>query len=107
VLKDLPEDLDKTYEQTLLGIDKEKRVYAQRLFKCLSESIRPLRVEELGEIFAVQFDATDTPSFNENFRAPDAEEAVMSAGTSLIAIVDQEGHRIVQFSHFSVKEYLT
>src|SRR6266849_2965541 len=107
VLKDLPESLDKTYEQTLLGIDKEKRVYAQRLFKCLSESIRPFRVEELGEIFAVQFDATDTPLFNENLRPPDAEEGVMSTCTSLIAIVDQEGHRIVQFSHFSVKEYLT
>src|SRR6266849_6981493 len=107
VLKDLPESLDKTYEQTLLGIDKEKRVYAQRLFKCLSESIRPLRVEELGEIFAVQFDATDTPLFNENLRPPDAEEAVMSACTSLIDIVDREGHRIVQFSHFSVKEFLT
>jgi ankyrin repeat protein len=107
VLKGLPESLDKTYEQTLLGIDKEKRVYAQRLFKCLSESIRPLRVEELGEIFAVQFDATAAPSFNENLRPPDAEEAVMSACTSLISIVNREGHRIVQFSHFSVKEFLT
>ena len=36
VLDDLPESLDKTYEQTLLGVDKEKRKYAQRLFQCLS-----------------------------------------------------------------------
>src|SRR6266852_6414721 len=106
VLKDLPESLDKTYERTLLGIDKEKREYAQRLFKCLSESIRPLRVEELGDIFAVQCDGT-APSFNENLRPPDAEEAVMSACSSLISIVNREGHQIVQFSHFSVKEYLT
>src|ERR1700733_457875 len=64
-------------------------------------------VKKLREIFAVQFEATDTPSFNEKFRASDAEEAVMSTCTSLIAIVDQEGHRKVEFSHFSVKEYLT
>ena len=106
MLKDLPESLDKTYGQALLGIDKEKRAYAQRLFKCLSESIRPLRVEELGEIFAVQFDGTAAPLFNENLRPPDAEEAILSACTSLIAIVNLGGHQIVQFSHFSVKEYL-
>jgi len=41
-LSELPESLDETYEQTLLGIDKEKRRYAQRLFQCLSVSSRPL-----------------------------------------------------------------
>src|SRR6266404_2845816 len=107
VLADLPESLDKTYEQALLGIDKEKRIYAQCLFQCLSVSIRPLRVEELAEILAVELDSTAVPSFNEDLRPPDAEEAVLSACSSLIAIVDREGGQIVQFSHFSVKEYLT
>jgi Ankyrin repeats (3 copies)/Ankyrin repeat len=32
---------------------------------------------------------------------------VLSACSSLISIVDRGGHQIVQFSHFSVKEYLT
>jgi hypothetical protein len=91
----------------LLGIDKEKRKYAQRLFQCLSVSIRPLRVEELAEILAVQFDATAAPSFNEDLRPWNAEEAVLSACSSLIAIVDMEGGQSVQFSHFSVKEFLT
>ena len=31
----------------------------------------------------------------------------MSVCTSLIAIVDRGGHQVVQFFHFSVKEYLT
>src|SRR5258708_39409857 len=31
----------------------------------------------------------------------------MSACSSLIAIIDKEGHKVVQFSHFSVREYLT
>ena len=91
----------------MLGIDKEKREYAQRLFKCLSVSIRPLRVEELADIFAVQFDTTAPPSFNEDLRPLDAEEAVLSACSSLIAVVNREGSQVVQFSHFSVKEFLT
>jgi hypothetical protein len=107
VLADLPEGLDETYERALLGIDKQKRQYAQRLFQCLLASIRPLRVEELAEIFAVQFDGTATPLFDKTFRPADAREAVLSACSSLVAVVDREGYQIVQFAHFSVKEYLT
>jgi len=95
VLADLPESLDKTYEQALLGIDKEKRIYAQCLFQCLSVSIRPLRVEELAEILAVEPDSTAVPSFNEDLRPPDAKEAVLSSCSSLIAIVYREGGQIV------------
>jgi ankyrin repeat protein len=107
VLEDLPKTLDETYGRTLLGIDEEKREYAQRLFRCLAVSIRPLRVEELAEILAIRFPKATHPTFNTAWRPENAEEAVLSACTSLISIVDREGHRVVQFSHFSVKEYLT
>src|SRR5713226_4746333 len=107
VLDDLPESLDETYDRTLMGIDKEKREYAQRLFRCLVVSIRPLRVEELAEVFAVRLPNAAPPTFNAAWRPDNAEEAVMSACSSLISIIDKEGHKVVQFSHFSVKEYLT
>jgi Ankyrin repeats (3 copies) len=107
VLADLPGGLDETYERTLLGIDKQKRKFAQRLFQCLLVSIRPLRVEELAEILAIRFDGAAPPTFNADWRPVNAEEAVMSACSSLIAIVDRGGRQVVQFSHFSVKEYLT
>src|SRR6266852_7113001 len=105
----LPKSLDETYERTLFNIDPEKREFAQRLFQCLAVSIRPLRVDELSEILAIQFDevASDTPTFNAAWRPENAEEAVISACSSLIAVVDEGGHQVVQFSHFSVKEYLT
>ena len=107
VLSDLPKTLDETYGRTLLGIDEEKREYAQRLFQCLTVSIRPLRVEELAEIFAVRFDKAKHPKFNAAWRLENAEEALISACSSLVSIVDREGSRVVQFSHFSVKEFLT
>lgn len=106
ILDDLPKSLDETYSQTLLGIDEEKREYAQRLFRCLTISIRPLRVEELAEIFAVRFDEAAPPTFNPDWRPVDGSEAVLSACSSLVSIVDVAGSQIVQFAHFSVKEFL-
>jgi hypothetical protein len=70
-------------------------------------SIRPLHVKELAEVLAVQYDATAAPSFDEDLRPSDAEEAVLSACSSLITIVDRDGSQVVQFNHFSTKEFLT
>jgi len=88
-------------------IGEEKREYAQRLFRCLTVSIRPLRVEELAEVLAVQFDEAESPTFNADWRPENPEEMLMSVCSSLIAIVDRGGHQVIQFSHFSIKEYLT
>jgi hypothetical protein len=107
VLEDLPKTLDETYSRTLLGIDGEKREYIQRLFRCLSVSIRPLRVKELAEVLAIQFPKAAPPTSNAAWRPENSVEAVLSACSSLISIVNRGGHQIVQFSHFSVKEYLT
>lgn len=100
--------MDETYEQILLNIDAEKREYAQRLFQCLTLSIRPLRVNELAEILAIRFDDSgSTPNYNASWRSRDAEEAVLSACSGLITVANIDGSRVVQFSHFSVKEFLT
>jgi ankyrin repeat protein len=106
-LKNMPKTLDETYERALREIDEEMRQYAQRLFQCLAVSIRPLHVEELAEILAVQFDAGEFPEFNSDWRFGDAEEAVLSVCSNLISVVDVGGSQVVQFSHFSVKEFLT
>ena len=107
ILEHLPETLDETYEHTLLRIDKVKQEFAHRLFQCIAVSVRPLRVEELAEILAVRFDAGALPQFNTRWRLGDAEEAVLSACSSLITVVNVNGSRIVQFAHFSVQEFLT
>ena len=78
-LNDLPKTLDETYGRTLLGIDEEKREFAQRLLRCLLVSVRPLQVEELAEILAFQFHEASPPIFDAAWRPLDAEEAVMSA----------------------------
>ena len=99
--------LDETYERILLSIARERQGYAQRLFQCLAESIRPLHAEELAEILAIQFCRETLPNYDVNWRPENPEEAVLSACSSLLTIVDMGTSRVVQFSHFSVKEYLT
>lgn len=107
VLDDLPEPLDEMHEVALLRISKEKREYAFRLFQCLAVTVRPLRVEECAELLAVRFEADALPNYDAGWRLRgDAEEAVLSIGSSLISVVKEDGIKVVQFPHFSVKEYL-
>ena len=103
----MPETLDGTYEQSLRRIDKQKRDFACRLFQCLVVSKRPLLVEELGELFAIQPDVDTIPTFDARCRPENPEEFVLSTCSTLVAIVKNRGQRIVQFSHFSVREYMT
>ena len=108
ILSKLPETLDETYERILQEIPKSNRVHTHRLLQCLTVAVRPLRVKELAEVLAVDLDATDgIPKLNEDLRWEDQEQAVLSACSSLIAVVEDDGSRVVQFSHFSVKEFLT
>jgi hypothetical protein len=76
--------------------------------QCLVVAVRPLRVEELAEILAVDFeDASGIPKLKPSWRWEDHEQAVLTSCSSLIVIVDTDVPRVVQFSHFSVKEFLT
>jgi ankyrin repeat protein len=110
ILDELPETLDETYERVLREINKANREHARRLLQCLTVALRPLRVEELAEVLAIDFDAPargGIPQLNPNWRWADQHQAVLSTCSSLIAIVDDGNSKVVQFSHFSVKEYLT
>ena len=108
VLAELPESLDETYERILQQIPKPNRVHAHRLLKCLVVAAYPLKVEELAEVLAIDFSETGmTPTVDGTLRWEDKERAVLSACSSLITIVQGRGSRLVQFSHFSVKEFLT
>jgi hypothetical protein len=105
-LNELPITLDDTYVRTLQCIPEEEWQHAHRLFQCLIAAIRPLRVEELAELFAIEFDSKAGPRLIERWRPEDPEDDLISVCSSLIAIVDVRDSKVVQFSHFSVKEFL-
>ena len=70
---------------------------------------RPLYLEELAEVLAFHFDEAPggIPTLNTDWRREDQERAVLSTCSSLITVVHYGDSRVVQFSHFSVKEFLT
>ena len=108
ILDELPESLDETYERVLKEIKRPNRDHARHLLSCLVAAVRPLRVEELAEVLAVDYeDEEGIPRLNPHWRWEDGEQALLTSCSSLIAIVESGRFRVVQFSHFSVKEYLT
>ena len=107
ILDELPKDLDETYERILREIRKPNQGHAHKLLQCLVVAVCPLRIEELAEVLAFDFNVGGTPKLNPGWRWEDQEEAVMSACSSLVTIVKDGESRFVQLSHFSVKEFLT
>jgi ankyrin repeat protein len=110
VLDDLPVTLDETYGRILRDINKANKDHARHLLQCLTVAIRPLRVEELAEVLAVDFDAANQngiPRLNPDWRWADQQQAVLSTCSSLVSISDYGSSQLIQFSHFTVKEYLT
>ncbi|KAN0127948.1 Ankyrin repeat-containing domain protein [Lactarius tabidus] len=108
-LNELPESLDGTYERVMMEIKRANQSHAYRMLQCLTVANRPLSVAELAEILAFDFDEAKgggIPKLNSNWRWEDHEQAVLSTCSSLVTVFPNDESPIVQFSHFSVKEFL-
>ena len=106
-LDELPATFDETYERTLREINDANSEYARRLLLCVAVTSRPLRVDELAEILAFDFERP-IPAFREECRMKNPVEAVLSTCSTLLSVVDDwDFSQLVQFAHFSVKEFLT
>ena len=109
-LDELPESLDRTYERVMMEIMRANQSHAYRMLQCLTVANRPLSVAELAEILAFDFNEIKggIPKLNANWRWDDHEQAVLSTCSSLVTVVpnDYDESPVVQFSHFSVKEFL-
>ena len=106
-LSELPESMDETFVRILREIKMEARGPAYRLLQCISVAVRPLRVEELAEILAVDFDGAEVPWLVGGRRWEQPEEAVQTICSNLVMVVDTGHSRVIQFSHFSVEDFLT
>ena len=87
-----------------------KRKHAIRLLRCLAFSRRPLRVNEIAEVLATRFDSGQIPRLHKDQRSTKPDEDVLLAGSTLITTIKPGVHgntRVVQFSHYSVVEFLT
>jgi len=106
-LDELPATLDGTYERTLREIKETNWEFARRLLLCVCVVSRPLKVEELAQFLAFDFKAgQQIPKFREDWCLEDPVEAVLSTCSTLLSLVMVEDSQVIQFSHFSVKEFL-
>ena len=109
VLDHLPESLDETYLHVLRAIPPVNQAHAHRMLQCLVAAVRPLRVSELAGLLSFEFDTAQggIPKYHEAWQLDDQTQAVLSTCSSLVTIIDDSQYgQIVQFSHFSVKEFL-
>jgi ankyrin repeat protein len=105
-LEELPKSLDETYMRILKEINNANGEHAYQLLQCLVVACRPLTVEELAEVLVFDFSGL-IPKLNADWRCEDQEAAVLSVCSSLVSVVNDNGSWVVQFAHFSVKEFLT
>jgi hypothetical protein len=109
-LASLPRTLDQTYDRILTAISEEYAEYAMRILQWLTFSARPLSVEEVAEVVAI--DVARDPAFDCDEVLEDPLEA-LNICSSLVTITTNEvnrrsgsAQRIVALAHYSVQEYL-
>jgi hypothetical protein len=106
----LPPNLDQTYNRILAAIDEDYSQYALRILQWLTFSVRPLLIDEVAEVVAI--DAKRDPAFDRDEVLEDPLE-VLNICSSLVTMTDDDNYRvgessrqIIALAHYSVKEYL-
>ncbi|KAI1580556.1 Ank-2 multi-domain protein [Pyrenophora tritici-repentis] len=109
-LATLPRTLDQTYDRILSAISEEYSEYAMRILQWLTFSERPLSVEEIAEVVAI--DVARDPAFDRDEVLEDPLEA-LDICSSLVTITKNEAggrlrpaQQIIALAHYSVQEYL-
>ncbi|KAH9203372.1 ankyrin repeat-containing domain protein [Leptodontidium sp. 2 PMI_412] len=110
-LKSLPKTLDETYARILLSIDEDYSQDAFRILQWLVYSARPLRIEEMVEVIAID---TEESQLNPENRLPDPRDLLTICSSLVTTIsVTVNGNNgatnditELRLAHFSVKEYL-
>ena len=122
-LKTLPNTLDATYNRILLNIPEEQQEKFKLILQFLCFSERPMRLDELAEVVTVAVNSEGNLHYDWKNRMGDISYLLAKCG-SLVSLSSRShrfwktfqqlpispektiAERIVQLSHFSVKEYL-
>lgn len=110
-LANLPKNLDDTYARILCSIEEEHKEHALHILQWLVSSTRPLTIEEVAEVIAI--DVTTEPMFDAERRFLDKRD-ILQVCSSLVTTVEvvkesamgRETYTELRLAHFSVKEYL-
>lgn len=130
-LATLPADLDQTYERVVCNISKEDSKYAIRMLRWLARAVRPLSMDELAGVIAIDHDRE--PAFVPREVLEDPMD-ILNIGSGLITLsanttsgeisvdpqrlqkfllpgkarqeLEREERLVISVAQFSVQEYL-
>ena len=111
-LKSLPKTLDDTYTRILLSINEEYTQDALNVLQWLAFSARPVRIEEVAEVVAVdlecalQFDSERRLLELRDLLVICSSLVTISSATLEYSNGSLEETEELRLAHFSVKEYL-
>jgi len=87
-LADLPQGLDKTYDQILLGMNQKDHGYAKIFLQWLSFAVRPLTLKELAATASIDLSAENGPEYKSDNELQDIKD-VLKICSSLV--IQSEG----------------
>ena len=112
-LRSLPKDLDDTYARILQSIDDEHSKLVATIVQWLAYSEEPMSLAEISEALIV--DPDDDHQFDLERRLEDPQDLLRICSSLVTTVPRRGGHlaspgsgevRVLQFAHFSVREYL-
>ena len=106
-LRSLPRDLDDTYTRILQDIDnKGYGDQVAKIMQWLACSVAPMSLVEIAEVFTVDMESDTLIDFERRLEDP---QDILALCSSLVLLIGKgTGRRteILQFAHFSVREFL-
>ncbi|EMD37982.1 hypothetical protein CERSUDRAFT_122810 [Gelatoporia subvermispora B] len=84
-LHSLPETLYGTYDRILNGVEENKADRLLRIFQCLTVCRRPLRIQELAEVLAVDVES-DIPELKTEWRYNNPDVTVLAMCSTLVVV---------------------
>jgi len=100
-LANLPQGLDKTYDQILLGIKKKDHAYAKMFLQWLSFAVFPLTLRELAATAAVDLSAENGPEYNSDNELQNIKDVLIICSS---LVMESEG---VIYNYTRLKQLLT
>ncbi|KAI8664541.1 NACHT domain-containing protein [Fusarium keratoplasticum] len=108
-LEPLPATLEETYERSLLAIEEKRREGFRHILRWLSFSARPMHLDEITEVLAIDFSTKPRPQYDPRKRLVNSAKFFHKHSNlvSVSTVKDSTGqHQELRLAHLSVRDYL-
>ncbi|RSL89352.1 hypothetical protein BHE90_001645 [Fusarium euwallaceae] len=108
-LDSLPATLEETYARSLLAIEEKRREGFRHILRWLSFSARPMHLDEITEVLAIDFSAKPRPHYDPRKRLVNPAKFFHKHSNlvSVSTVKDSAGkHQELRLAHLSVRDYL-